>query len=241
MGEHTAEDRGVEGSIPSRPIRESNEILMMQSIEYLWHSRPLIISTMSKLIFEARRKLFHVLGLGYVLFYWIVFKIFNSYKIAMLLLLSVLLTFITIEFFRIAEGRKIPIFHVLWRPKEENSLGGSVYMILGMIIALAIFDFPIALAVILMANLGDMAAAIFGIAFGKHWIEKLPDTAWEGVIAEFAVDLIIGYFILGNWIVIIPMAAMATFVETIFPHVDDNLAIPVFAGFIGQALRILFP
>ena len=196
---------------------------------------------MSKLAFEAKRKLFHVLGLGYILAYWLAFKIFNSSQIAMLLLLSVLLIFIAIEFFRITEHRKIPILHVLWRPKEENTLGGQVYMILGIILAFAIFDFPIALAVILMAVLGDMAAAIFGIAFGKHWMKGLKDTAWEGVIAEFAVDIVIGYLIIGNWIIIIPMAAMATLVETIFPHVDDNLAIPVFAGFIGQTLKLLFP
>ena len=196
---------------------------------------------MSKLAFEVKRKTIHVLGLSYVLFYWVALKIFQSSQIAMLLLLSTLLIFISIEFFRITEHKKIPILHVLWRPKEENTLGGQVYYILGMILALAIFDFQIALAVILMTVFGDMAAAIFGIAFGKHWMKGLKDTAWEGVIAEFVVNLIIGYLIIGNWIIIIPMAAMATFVETIFPHVDDNLAIPVFAGFIGQALKLLFP
>ena len=196
---------------------------------------------MSKLAFEVKRKTIHVLGLSYVLFYWVALKIFQSSQIAMLLLLSTLLIFISIEFFRITEHKKIPILHVLWRPKEENTLGGQVYYILGIILALAIFDFQIALTVILMTVFGDMAAAIFGIAFGKHWMKGLKDTAWEGVIAEFVVNLIIGYLIIGNWIIIIPMAAMATFVETIFPHVDDNLAIPVFAGFIGQALKLLFP
>jgi len=195
---------------------------------------------MSKLAFEAKRKLIHVLGISYVLGYWIFLKLF-SHTIAMLVLLSTLITFIVIEFFRINEHRKIPVIHVLWREKEENSLGGQVYMILGIILALAIFDFRIAITVILMTIFGDMAAAIFGIAFGKHWIKKLPDTAWEGVIAEFVVDLLIGYLIIGNWIVIIPIAFMATFVETVFPHIDDNLAIPVFAGFVGQALMLLFP
>jgi len=195
---------------------------------------------MSKLAFEAKRKLIHVLGISYVLGYWIFLKLF-SHTIAMLVLLSTLITFIVIEFFRINEHRKIPVIHVLWREKEENSLGGQVYMILGIILALAIFDFRIAITVILMTIFGDMAAAIFRIAFGKHWIKKLPDTAWEGVIAEFVVDLLIGYLIIGNWIVIIPIAFMATFVETVFPHIDDNLAIPVFAGFVGQALMLLFP
>jgi len=195
---------------------------------------------MSKLGFELRRKAIHVFGIFYVLLYWVTLRIF-SHLIAMLVLVSIFLAFIVVEYFRINEHRKIPLFHFLWREKEENTLGGQVFMILGMIIALAIFDFRIAFAVILMAQFGDMAAAVFGIAFGKHWIKKLPDTAWEGIIAEFIIDLIIGYLILGNWIIVIPMALMATFVETVFPHVDDNLAIPVCAGFIGQTLMLLFP
>lgn len=196
---------------------------------------------MSKLTFEAKRKFIHLLGLGYVLLYWLSLKIFESHMIAILILLATLILFITIEFFRVIEHRKIPIFHFLWRPKEENTLGGQVYYLLGLIIALSIFEFQIAIAVILMTIFGDMAAAIFGIAFGKHWLKKIPNTAWEGIIAEFVVDIIIGYFIIGSWAIIIPMAAMATFVETVFPHVDDNLAIPVFAGFIGQTLKLLFP
>ncbi|MFH0808664.1 MAG: hypothetical protein V1888_03570 [archaeon] len=195
---------------------------------------------MSKLAFEAKRKFIHVLGFGYVIAYYIAMRIFG-HRIAILTLLATLLFFITIEFFRVIEHRKIPIFHFLWRPKEENTLGGQVYYILGIILALSLFEFQIAIAVILMTIFGDMAAAIFGIAFGKHWLKKVPNTAWEGIIAEFLVDIIIGYLIIGNWIIIIPMAAMATFVETVFPHVDDNLAIPVFAGFIGQTLKLLFP
>ena len=195
---------------------------------------------MPKLAFEAKRKFVHLLGFSYVIAYYIALKLFG-HRIAMLLLLAVILIMITVEFFRIVEKRKVPIMHIFMRSKEENTLGGQVYYLLGLIIALSLFEFPIAITVILMTIFGDMAAAIFGIAFGKHWLKKIPDTAWEGIIAEFAVDLIIGFLIIGNWKIVIPMAAMATFVETVFPHVDDNLAIPVFAGFIGQTLKLLFP
>ena len=195
---------------------------------------------MSKLAFEAKRKLIHLLGFGYVILYYIAMQLFG-HRIAILILLASLIFFVVIEFFRVIEHKKIPIFHFLWRTKEENTVGGQVYYLLGLILALSLFEFPIAITVILMTIFGDMAAAIFGITFGKHWIKKLPETAWEGIIAEFTVDIIIGYLIIGSWIIIIPMAAMATFVETVFPHVDDNLAIPVFAGFIGQTLKLLFP
>lgn len=158
---------------------------------------------------------------------------------AMLFLLFTLLTFIIIEFFRIKERMKIPLVHILWRKKEENTLGGQVYYMIGIIIALAIFDFKIAVVAVLMTTLGDMAAAVFGIAFGKHGIKSLPETAWEGVISEFVVDFIIAYLILGNLTIAVTMALVATIVETVFPHVDDNLAVPIFSGFFGQTLKLI--
>jgi len=194
----------------------------------------------SKLFFEFKRKSLHALGAGYLLVYWVFMKLFG-HRVAMLTILATLLIFIVIEFFRIYERKRIPFFYFLWRPKEENSLGGQVYFILGLILALAIFEFDIALAVVLMTTFGDMAAAVFGIAFGKHWIKQLNETAWEGVIAEFVVDFIICWIIFGSWVIVIPMALTATAVETVFPHVDDNLAIPVFSGFVGQCLKIIFP
>lgn len=198
------------------------------------------INKKKKLLFELKRKSIHALASFYIFIYLISFALFG-HTIAMLILVSTLILFITIEFFRIKEHMKIPLFHVLWRPKEENSLGGQVYFMIGVIIAFSVFEFPIAVAAILMTTLGDMAAAIFGIAFGKHWIKSLPETAWEGIIAELIVNLIIGFVILGNPILAISMAITATTVETIFPHVDDNLAIPVFSGFVGQGLKLLFP
>jgi dolichol kinase len=192
----------------------------------------------SKLIFEIKRKFIHSLAIISIPIYYVSNQVVGRQS-TLLLFLFALILFITIEYFRIVKRKKIPIFHIFWRTKEENSLSGLVYFTLGILIAFTVFEFDIALAVILMTVFGDMAAAIFGIAFGKHWIKQLNETAWEGIIAEFVVDLIIGWIVLGNWIIVIPIAIVATLVETIFPHVDDNLAIPVFSGFVGQCLKII--
>ena len=192
----------------------------------------------SKLIFELKRKSIHFLASGYILVYWAAYKLFN-HQIAMLILLSTLIFFIVIEFFRIMEGVKIPIIHILWRKKEAKSLGGQVYFMLGVIIAFALFEFRIAVVAILMTTIGDMAAAIFGISFGKHKISKRSNKSWEGSIAEFLVDLVIAFLIIGDPFIAIAMALVATTVETVMPHVDDNLAIPVFSGFVGQGLKLI--
>jgi len=188
--------------------------------------------------FELKRKLFHLTSLLYILVFYLMNKYFNK-QIALLSLIFIFIFFITLEFFRINRKKKIPLFSILFRTKEKDKLAGNVYFTIGAIIAFAVFDFRIAVAALLMTTLGDMAAALFGIQFGKHWIKSIPHTAWEGIIAEFAVDVLIGFLILSNWWVILAMALTATFVETVFTHVDDNLAIPISSGFIGQVLLLL--
>jgi len=101
-----------------------------------------------------------------------------------------------------------------------------------------------------MTTFGDLAAALIGTKFGKHYITKTR--AWEGIIAEFLVNIIIGIIIfltplispvslsLSNSIIIIlVMSITATFVETIVSKMDDNLLIPLFSGFNGQIALLL--
>jgi len=41
--------------------------------------------------------------------------------------------------------------------------------------------------------LGDLSAALIGKRYGKHYLKCLKDRAWEGILAEFFVDLLIGF------------------------------------------------
>ena len=120
---------------------------------------------------------------------------------------------------------------------KRKKEGGQVFFLIGAIIALAVFDFDIALAAILMTVFGDMAAALIGKRFGKIWLAK--DRALEGILAELVVDLVIGYLILGPTIIVLVMALTATIVETIVRKMDDNLVIPLFSGFNGQVARYI--
>ena len=90
-----------------------------------------------------------------------------------------------------------------------------------------------------MTTFGDLAASVFGKRFGKTWVMK--DRALEGIGAELVVNILIGYLVLGSgmWIITILMAITATIVETIVHKLDDNLLIPLFAGFVGEILLYL--
>jgi len=188
---------------------------------------------------EIKRKSVHLLSLLFLLSYAFFNDLWGE-KIALLLLAFLLILFLELDFIRMKTKIKIPsLINGLWREKEKNYLGGHVYFLMGAIIALAIFNYKIAIAALLMTTFGDMAACLIGIKFGKNWLKNIPNTAWEGIGAEFIVNIIIGLIFLPHWIIILVMALTATFVETVFTHADDNLLIPVFAGFNGQIVLMI--
>jgi dolichol kinase len=190
----------------------------------------------NKFAFELKRKFVHLFSLVFVIVYAVALQFYNK-QVALLTLLFILVLFLGIDYFRVKKKKKIPIFHVFWRKKEKDKLGGNVFFIIGTIIVFAVFDFKIALAALLMTTFGDMAGALVGIPFGKHKLKN--GKSWEGAVAQFVVDVVIGFFLLENLFIVIGMALVATWVETKLTHVDDNLAIPVLAGFAGMVLKMI--
>lgn len=190
-----------------------------------------------KLSFEIKRKIFHLFSLFYIIIYYYVARYF-SHRAGLLCLMFILILLLFIEYIKIKYRKKVPIFHPLYRENERNSLSGSIYLTVGVIIAFAVFDFEIAVTAILMMIFGDIAAALIGIRFGKSWIKNLPKASWEGVIAEFLVNIIVGFIFLHNIIIILAMALTATFIGTIMTSSDDNLTVPTLAGFAGQSTLI---
>jgi phytol kinase len=199
---------------------------------------------------EILRKLVHLTSLSFLVIY-IIFEHLLSHRAALFALSVLLVILIEFEYFRVELGKKIPVVSLIWkyvmRDHEKNRLGAHVFFLMATIICLAAFDFGIAVAAVLMTTFGDMAAALIGKKYGKHWIKCLKKKAWEGVIAELVVNIIIGAIILRAgisgqpiWSIVIVMSVTATFVETIISKLDDNLLVPVFSGFAGQvALMIL--
>ncbi len=185
---------------------------------------------------EVRRKGIHLLSVGFVIVFVLASGVWGK-KIALLLLTALLVLLLEIDYVRVELRRKIPFVWRLWRRKEKNRFGGPVFFLIGTIISLAVFDFPIALAAILMTTFGDMAAALIGKRFGNVYITK--NRALEGVVAEFVVNFFIGAVIITNFWIALVMALTATIVESVVDKLDDNLLIPLFAGFNGQAVVVV--
>lgn len=182
---------------------------------------------------ELMRKGIHLTSIFIIL----VYAFFGKQETQTLLIVYLVLI-LSIEHLRLDRGIRLPAFHILLRQKEEKGMGSHVYFTLGALVAVSVFSKDIAFAAILMTTFGDMSAALIGKRFGKLRIFG-NGKSLEGCITEFIVDLIIAALLIGNPFVSVLMALVATYVETTFVRIDDNLVIPVFSGIFAEVALLL--
>jgi len=190
-----------------------------------------------EVIFEVLRKSVHLVSVLIVLIY----EFYGKDTILWVLMLF-LITVLFLEYFRLEHGMKIPIFYMMYREHEADSCGGHIFFALGAIATISLFNREIAYAAVLMTTFGDLAAALIGKFYGKKRIFKKifkNDKSLEGSTSEFIIDLLVGLVIIGDPLVSLIMAFIATLSETAVNKIDDNLVVPVFSGFFGQMTLLL--
>ena len=194
------------------------------------------------LFHEIGRKIIHITILIVLAAYFVIqnslidagYTAVLAKQVALLFLVAFLILFLILEYFRLELGWKMPFFSQFIRPKEQHRMYGVIYFLSATIISLAVFDYKIALAALLMTTFGDMVAALVGKRYGSTLIYR--NKTWAGFLGELATNLIIGFIILDSIYVILGMAIIATIVETLVDELDDNLLIPIFSGFAGQII-----
>ena len=151
--------------------------------------------------------------------------------------------------FEIVRLRKLsPWQYLKWvvggmiRPKEENgNFTGAFYIILGGLATIIFFPRYIAFTAITFEILGDVASAMIGRRYGKHFIRR-PKTI-EGALGFLVVALLIILLVPKEvpFTVGIIGAIVATIVEAVSIHRDDNLTVPLISGLVMHLLVIAFP
>ena len=131
-----------------------------------------------------------------------------------------------------------PMAHIL-REHEETQLLGSCYFSLGCTLAINLFSPSVACASICYLVVGDMCAALFGVAFGGEIaavkMGRHGKKSMEGSLAMFLSCIVVGVFLfaqepLSEYPIVIS-SFVATIVELWEPFaVNDNLSIPLFTG-----------
>lgn len=189
---------------------------------------------------EIGRKVIHLTILLVLLGYFAI-EATAGKEVALLSLVGLLAFFLVLEYFRLELGWKMPFFSLFIRPKEQNRMYGVIFFLSATVIAFAVFDTFIALTALLMTTFGDMMAALFGKRYGATLIFKNKTVIgfFAGLITNVLVALIMAFATPLNIYIPLIMALIATVVEILVDELDDNLLVPIFAGFGGQLLLIL--
>ncbi|MBD3322193.1 MAG: hypothetical protein GF350_13930 [Chitinivibrionales bacterium] len=178
---------------------------------------------------------------------------------------SLILAFFTLLFiagelmrFRVPFAKKLAdaLFGSMMRPDEAKKFSGATYICMSSLICSLLFvKSPHVAAMVLWLFIwGDAAAALVGISIGKI---KIGDKSLEGSIACFAccLVLLLAVFplvpgLLSSWSGRIPVSlslitALAITLMELFPlkiaklEINDNLTVPVIAGFLMIWLKPL--
>lgn len=116
------------------------------------------------------------------------------------------------------------------RPQEKYELTGSTFMGISALVCVILFTVPIAVTALLFLTIGDSAAALVGMRWGKTTL--LPGKTLEGTLACLVSCSIIGIVVPGvPFIAGIVGALVATTVELLgIKTIDDNFGIPVLSA-----------
>lgn len=193
------------------------------------------------------RKIFHILGIGIVLFLFLNL----SRKQSLTALGITTLLFIPIDFLRMRSRRLGKAFisaaKPLIRTNELEGLTASSHLLLGMLIVIAIFPENIAVLSLLLLAFGDPVSSIVGVKFGKDKI--IGNKSLQGTFAGFVVCSIVAYLfyyyynIMTERIVLVSiLTGVIGAVSEIVPigKMDDNFSFPIIAALLTYGLFNLF-
>ena len=206
---------------------------------------------------EINRKLLHLIALSMPTVIFYLPRISGvSWVVPSVMLAFLLAGFIVMETarFRFPAVQKIfqICFGVFLREEEKNRTTGSTYIIGAAFICSVIFykEPHIAFMTLTLFILGDGIAAIVGLSIGRI---KIGKKTLEGSLACFILCLIIFFFVfpqvpllLEEWggFVPVPLIIITSFFITILElmpmkvtkkiTINDNLAVPVLAGFVME-------
>lgn len=198
-------------------------------------SRPTVASEIGK---ELHRRSIQ----GILLLFFLLYSYFSGpieKGSGLFVYITVLILLFIVEFLRLELNMNMPLMPIR-RSREKEGMHGSVYFQSALIICYAAFEYRIALAVLMMTYLGDMAATVIGRRFGTTMF--LRDQTALGAISMLAANILIGLAIMSTYqlFIILAVAVAATFVNIIVEEIDENLFVPLIAGSVGHILTMIF-
>jgi dolichol kinase len=182
---------------------------------------------------EILRKATHIGALVIPVGYWIL----GPSRLEMLgVMVPITIIFILFDIGRLRgwliwEKIAAPLFDGMIRNHERADFTGATYILLTTCATVAMFPKPIAVAALTFIIVGDTLAALVGRRWGRHkWFGQ---KSIEGSLACLAGLIVVAHITPGLPLAVgLIGAAVATLVEAMPLHIDDNVTVPILSGIV---------
>jgi dolichol kinase len=182
--------------------------------------------------FQAFRKVYHVISASIVpLVYF-----FNPLhqgdgdlrRTLLWVLVSSFVGFFSLDWLRLNDERFnsefMKLFSGLIRRTEQNKFNGATFLCFAFSLVVFLFPRTVAITAMLFLSLGDTAAELGGLYFGRL---KIFRRSAEGTFSFFTVAFAVAWALLGDWRVALLSAVAGAAIELFSFDVDDNLTVPI--------------
>ncbi|MDF2965679.1 MAG: hypothetical protein K0Q51_1067 [Rickettsiaceae bacterium] len=186
---------------------------------------------------EAKRKIFHSIGLIFPLIYYFASKL---PMVTTLFIITIIVVYIdNLRHTNIQLQTKIEkLFNIIMRPEERSgtrNLSGISYLLSGLFLSGLLFSKSIAIIAWSVLIVSDSFAAITGKAIGKPY---LGNKSIEGSIAFFTTAVMLSLTLVGilgqpaTFSAIVISALITTYIELYSEKIgiNDNFIIPISFG-----------
>ncbi len=182
--------------------------------------------------FQAFRKVYHVVSasiIPLVYFYNPLHQSDADLRHTLLwVLVSTFVSFFSLDWLRLNDQRFnsqfMKLFSVLIRRTEQNKFNGATFLCFAFSLVVFLFPRTVAITAMLFLSLGDTAAELGGLYFGRL---KIFRRSAEGTFSFFAVAFAIAWALVGDWRIALLSAAAGALIELFSFEVDDNLTVPI--------------
>jgi dolichol kinase len=197
---------------------------------------------------ELARKAIHLSSVLAPLLYGLLLHTAGSQArpIALIVSAPITLLLFVVDALRLCHGGFRALYYrhlgLVMRSDEGQRFCGATFVMISVMLCIALFPPPVAIAAMLFLSVSDALASLVGRAVGgPRWFGKSA----AGSLAFFVSALLIALLCLpGRPLVALVGAALATIIEAL-PHqlgrirLDDNLTVPVISGAVMAALLVL--
>jgi dolichol kinase len=182
--------------------------------------------------FQAFRKVYHVVSASIMPLVYLYNPLHQSEADLRHTLLWVMapafLGFFLLDWLRLNDERFnsqfMKVFSVLIRRTEQNKYNGATFLTFAFTLVIFLFPRMEAITAMLFLSLGDTAAELGGLYFGRL---KIFRRSAEGTFSFFLVAFAIAWAMLGDARVAFLSAAAGALIELFSFEVDDNLTVPI--------------